>query len=154
MPLGLTHTKKLFQNRDATQFSQACVLISLLGRRDKNHPSVVKVKETFKNARNFELPKASPKGINKIIKSLNSKKATGPDKIPPKLIKLAANIIACHICNILNQSISSSVLPEEVEIANVRPVYKKGKREKIKNYRPGSVLSSFLKIFENIFKSL
>ena len=98
MPLGLTHTKKLFQNRDATQFSQACVLISLLGRRDKNHPSVVKVKETFKNAGNFELPKASRKGINKIIKSLNSKKATGPDKIPPKLIKLAANIIACHIC--------------------------------------------------------
>ena len=26
----------------------------------------------------------------------------GPDKIPPKLVKLAANIIDCHTCNILN----------------------------------------------------
>ena len=28
-----------------------------------------------------------------------------PNKISPKLVKLAANIIDCHACNILNQSI-------------------------------------------------
>ena len=40
----------------------------------KNHPSVVKIKETYKHFGNFDLPKASPKHINKIIRSLNSKK--------------------------------------------------------------------------------
>ena len=90
----------------------------------KNHPSVAKTKETYKHFGNFDLPKASPKDINKIIKSLNSKKAAGPNKIPFKLVKLAANIIDCHICNILNQSISSSMFPEQAKIANVKPIYK------------------------------
>ena len=118
----------------------------------KNHPSAVKVKETYKHFGNFYLPKASPKDINKIIKSLNSKKATGPNKIPPKLVKLAANIIDCHICNILNQSISSSKFPEQSRIANVRPIYEKDKREEIKNYRPVSVLSSFSRNYEKIIQ--
>ena len=49
------------------------------------------MKETFKSFENFDLPKASPTDINKIIKT--QKKKTCPDKIPPKLVKLAANII-------------------------------------------------------------
>ena len=63
----------------------------------KNNPILVKIKETLKNFVNTDLPKASPKDINKIIKSSNSKKVTGPDKIPPKLAKRAANIIDSHI---------------------------------------------------------
>ena len=38
-----------------------------------NHPSVIKIKGTYKHFGNFDLPKASLKDINK-IKSLNSKK--------------------------------------------------------------------------------
>ena len=44
----------------------------------KNHPHVVKIKETYKHFGNFDLPKASPKDINKIVKSLNSKKTSDP----------------------------------------------------------------------------
>ena len=47
----------------------------------KNQLSVVKIKETFKNSENFDLPKAITKDINKIIKSLKSNKATGPDTL-------------------------------------------------------------------------
>ena len=35
--------------------------------------------------------------INKIIKGLNPKKATGPDKTPVKIVKLAANVIDSHL---------------------------------------------------------
>ena len=121
----------------------------------KNHPNVVKTKETYKHFGNFDLPKASPKDINKIIKSLNSKKAAGPNKIPFKLVKLAANIIDCHICNILNQSISSSMFPEQAKIANVKPIYKQEKREEIKNYRLVSVISfkKVCKIYSRVFNS-
>ena len=54
--------------------------------------------------------------MNKIIKFLNSKQAAGPDKIPPKLVKLAASITDWQICTILNQSISSSVFPGQARI--------------------------------------
>ena len=118
----------------------------------KNHPSVVTIKETYKHFGNFNLPKANPKDINKMVKSLNSKKATGPDKIPPKLVKLAANIIDRHICNILNQSISS--FPEQAKIANVRPIYKKTKEKKLKTIDPCLFYHLSQKIMKNLFKSL
>ena len=38
---------------------------------------------------------------------------------------------------------------DQAKIAKVRPIYKKDKREEIKNYRPVSVLSSFSQIYEN-----
>ena len=103
---------------------------------------------------NFDLGKGSPKDTNKIIKSLISKNATGPDKIPPKLGKLAATIIDFHICNILNHSILFLNFPEEDNIANVRRRYKKDKREEIKNYQPVSVLSSFSKIYSRLYNSV
>ena len=39
------------------------------------------------------------------------------------------------------------MFPEQAKIANVRPIYKKDKREDIKNYRPVSILSTFSKIY-------
>ena len=82
----------------------------------------MELKETFKNVGNFYLPKTSPKDMKKITKSLNSNKARGPDRILPKLVKLAANIIDCHICNIIHTTISSLTFPEQAKIANVRPI--------------------------------
>ena len=76
----------------------------------------------------------------------------GLDKISPKLVKLATNIIDCHICNILNQSISSSTFPEQAKIANVRLINKKQKREEFKSYQPLLVLSFFSKIYEKLIQ--
>ena len=52
----------------------------------------------------------------------------------------------------LNQSILSSIFPEQAKIANVRPIYKRNKREEIKNYRPVSILSCFSKIYEKFIQ--
>ena len=50
----------------------------------------------------FTLEPPTAVEINNIIKHLNPKKATGPDKIPVKIIKLMANIIDSHITKIIN----------------------------------------------------
>ena len=62
----------------------------------ENHTGVAKLKKTFKSFGNSDFPKAILKDKSKIV---NSKKATGADKILHKLVKLAANIIYFHICN-------------------------------------------------------
>ena len=66
--------------------------------------------------------------MNKIIKNINPKKATGPDKVPPKIIKLSANIIDLHFTNITNNGFS-----ENAKIASVRRIFKKKEREKVQN---------------------
>ena len=71
----------------------------------QTHPSIlnIKSKNTAKNT--FDIPAATSRQINKIIKELNAKKATGPDKIPPKIVRLSANIINSHLTNIINSDL-------------------------------------------------
>ena len=84
--------------------------------------------------------------MNKIIKDINQKKATGPDKIPPKIIKLLANIIDLHFTNIINKDADTNRFSEKAKIGSVRPIFKKKEREKVENYRPVSILNCFSKI--------
>ena len=44
----------------------------------------------------FRVPEAEGSDINKLLKSINIKRATGPDTIPPKLGKLSANNVDLH----------------------------------------------------------
>ena len=80
---------------------------------------------------------------------MNPKKATGSDKIPVKVVKLVAGIINSHLANIINNDLSDSAFSDSAKLASVRPIYKKDDRNKIKSYRPVSILNCFSKIYEN-----
>ena len=95
----------------------------------------------------FDLPPASKEDINKIVKSLNINKATGPDGIPLKLIKLSANFVDKYLTSIINHNISRSYFSDGAKNALVKPIYKKKDRQNKENYRPVSHLKW-------IFKSL
>ena len=78
------------------------------------------------------------------------RKATGLDKIPCKLLKIAADIVASSLTSIFNQSISVGIFPIDWKLARVSPVFKKGKKSDLNNYRPISVIPIVAKIFEQI----
>ena len=80
--------------------------------------------------------------------SLNPNKATGPDRIPLKIIKTAANVIDYHLAYIINKDLKENKFSENAKTVLVRPIYKKDDRDKIKNYRPVSLLNGFSKIYE------
>ena len=115
----------------------------------EHHPSIKLIKEHIQNEKNdFNIKAASVGQINKIIKGLNPKKATGPDKIPVKIVKLAASVIDSHLTNINNNDLSDNAFSDSAKLASVRPIYKKDGRNETKNYRPVSILISFSKIYE------
>ena len=64
--------------------------------KHENHPSVSKIKRNQNETLNFDFPTAEVEDINKIIKSLNPRKATGPDGIPVKILKIARNVIGSN----------------------------------------------------------
>ena len=113
-----------------------------------SHPSIQKTKREFSIDKECELASASAKDINQLIKSLNINMAKGPDGIPAKFVKISADITDCHIANIINKDISNNKLSENAKTATIRPIFKKGDRTKIKNYRPVSLLNIFPKIYE------
>ena len=61
--------------------------------------------------------------------NLDTRKATGPDKKPPRLLKETAHQIAPSLCLLFNQSLKFGTLPEEWKLANIIPVYKKGEKK-------------------------
>ena len=118
-------------------------------KKFENHPSIVEIKKNINIVEKFTIKETTVSDINTLLKSVNTKKATGPDKSPPpKLVKLSANVIDSHLCNIINKGLQDSSFPDAAKIASVRPIYKKKCRNTIENYRPVSVLNIFSKIYE------
>ena len=50
---------------------------------------------------------------------------------------------------IFNASISTGIVPSDFKIANIVPVFKKGSKPCLCNYRPISLISVFSKLLEN-----
>ena len=117
----------------------------------EHHPSIELIKEHIQNENNgFNIKADSVGQINKIIKGLSPKKATGPDKILAKIVKLAASVIDSHLTNIINNDLSNNAFSDSAELASVRPIYKKDDRDETKSYRPVSILNCFSKIYERV----
>ena len=83
-----------------------------------------------------------------MLKALDVTKATGPDKIPAKLLQETASVIAPSLCKLFNKSLSTGSFPQNWKEANVVPVFKKGEVEYTENYRPISLPSLVTKVLE------
>ena len=73
------------------------------------------------------------KHVWQLLKEINCKKATGLDKIPGKLLKIAADVIAPSLTQIFNQSLSQGIFPSDWKLARVSLVYKKGPKTDLNN---------------------
>jgi hypothetical protein len=74
----------------------------------------------------------------------------GYDGITTKMLKVSAPYISSHLNYICNKSIRSRTFPTHLKYSIVKPLFKKGDRENMTNYRPISLLTSFSKVFEKI----
>jgi hypothetical protein len=102
--------------------------------------------QSFKNPfQNIDLKSISTKEIENIIKSLKPKNSSGRDGISTKLIKISSPFSHLPLCN---KSLFSGIFPEHFKYTVVKPLFKKGDKSKISNYRPISILSSFSKVLE------
>ena len=90
----------------------------------------------------------STKEIITIIKALKTKNSHGFDEISTKLLKICATYICSPLTYICNKSTLSGIFPEHMKFSIVKPIYKMGNKMNPTNYRPMSLLASFLKVFE------
>jgi exonuclease III len=94
--------------------------------------------------------RTTTKEIQNIIKSLKSKNSYGYDGISVKILKMSSLCIAAPLNYICNRSILSGLFPTRLKYSVIKPLFKKGDKKDIKNYRPISLLTSFSKIFEKV----
>ena len=77
------------------------------------------------------------------------------DGISSRLLKLTAPGIAGSLTHLFNCSLKIGEILSEWKSANITPVFKKGRKEDVNNYRSVSVLPIIAKVFErNVHKQL
>ena len=94
----------------------------------------------------------SPVTENDIQILINSLRDSSPgyDDIKPKVVKHVSTEIIVSLTHIINVSLETGIFPNDLKIAKVLPLFKKGDREIFSNYRPISLLTCFSKLFEKV----
>ena len=92
-------------------------------------------------------------GVLKLLLNIKENKATGPDGIPGNLLKICANELADVLTLLFQASLDQGRLPQAWKQAFIVPVFKKGDRGRVENYRPISLTSVTSKLLEHIVHS-
>jgi len=97
----------------------------------------------------------TPNELAEISNAFRSGKSAGHDRIPISIIKQSIRIIhvAEPLAHIINLSITRGIVPDQMKIARVVPLFKAGDRSLLTNYRPLSILPSFSKFLEKVVYS-
>lgn len=88
--------------------------------------------------------------VQDTLKILKINKATGPDGISNRMLKLTINTITVPLTKLFNLSLSSYTYPDLWKVSHVMPLFKKGDKSIASNYRPVSLTSNVGKSFERI----
>ena len=88
----------------------------------------------------------------KAIEKLNENSGPGPDGIPAIFLIKTSNALIRPLMIILRKSIDEGEIPAIYKVAHITPIHKGGKKSKLKpeNYRPVSLTSHIMKIYERI----
>ena len=98
----------------------------------------------------FHLKQTNPNEIISVINNLPMKTSSGHDKISCIILKEIKDIIAQPLSLLVNQAFNTGVFPSKLKLAKVIPLFKKGDKTSIENYRPISLLPCMSKVLEKI----
>ncbi|MGB1899487.1 MAG: reverse transcriptase family protein, partial [Candidatus Kariarchaeum pelagius] len=98
----------------------------------------------------FSFSHVTPNQIEKVVNNLNNKHSSGADGISTIILKKILKPILPALTLIVNQTLSTGIFPDKLKVAKIIPLYKKGDKSIISNYRPISLLPSISKVFERI----
>ena len=111
-------------------------------------------KEIFNDIKDGDLVDIDIKeeDIIKAIGGLRNNSAAGPDGIPSKFIINTKNTIATPLMIILRKSLDEGKIPDIFKLAHVAPIHKGGSKLNPEQYRPVSLTSHIMKVFERVVK--
>ena len=99
---------------------------------------------------NFVFEDCNENEIISIISSLDKAKSSGPNSIPTDILFLLKDNISIPLMHIFNLSFHIGQHPDLFKISKTIPIFKKGSRLLVSNYRPISLLSNLNKILEKL----
>ena len=79
--------------------------------------SIIKIKDltSLTSPTCFFLNKVTIQDVEKLIKKIKVGKASGEDKMPPRLVKMTSNFLSEPITDMINTAIDTNTLPDRVK---------------------------------------
>ncbi|KAF1618604.1 UNVERIFIED_CONTAM: putative RNA-directed DNA polymerase from transposon X-element, partial [Eudyptes robustus] len=100
-----------------------------------------------------EAPIIQGEMVSDLLRHLDTHKSMRPDGIHPKVLRELPDVLTKPLSIIYQQSWLTGEVPVDWRLANVTPIYKKGRMEDLGNYRPVSLTSVPGKVMEQIILS-
>ena len=143
-----------FETEQLPELSQTGNVIDDIIKQYEKHPSVQKIKENVNLDEKFSFKDIGEQDVNKVIYSLDPKKAELENDIPVKILKGSGPVIARYLSEMYNKSKIEGNFPVSLKEGTVNPINKKKTRTiSKKDYRPVNLLPAVSKIFErNMFE--
>lgn len=116
-----------------------------------NHSTVFPLNHTANNAsptNNHQ--EITPQEVEEILSRLDENKNGGPDQLSNYFIKKVREHLAHPLSIIFNKSLKHGIFPNQFKYGYITPIYKKGDKNMIINYRPVCLLNTFSLVFEKL----
>ena len=117
---------------------------------DLNEPKINVTLGKRKNFGTYEDDWVNENLVKQVLDNLKPKRCQGYDRIPLVFYTDAKCQLLGIITTLMSKVVSTGIVPEQWKVAKVIPLYKKGKKNEVDNYRPISNLCSITKIFERL----
>ena len=88
--------------------------------------------------------------VKECINLLPNKKCEGFDRIPVCVLKDSKNLLLDPLSCLFDKIYTTGLIPEQWKVSKIIPIFKKGNKHEIENYRPIANLCSASKIFEKL----
>ena len=116
-----THFNDFFTSNAASLFNNLPACSGQFGQRH--------VVEFYRNKHvteyMFSLANVTIGQVSKLLHIMSSSEATGLDEIPAKFLKDGSSVISKLLTHIINLSITTGSIPEDLKMTRIVPLYKK-----------------------------
>lgn len=131
----------LFANQFGSVFSDNYV---------EDHQTEAALKDIPVNTLDFRIGNFTAIDIKNAIQNIKCSSAAGPDSIPTLILKRCSDSLCEPLRFLCNESLNQCVFPERWKESTMFPVYKKGDKRNVANYRGITSLSAGSKLLEKL----
>ena len=127
------------------------LMMSNVYEKYKDHHSILLIKQNVNVSSPFNFEHTSENDVFKVLKHIDTRKSTGFDNLPPRIIKYSTDYLVPFLTSVINKCIDDRVFPSHLKFAEISSIFKKNDKLNKENYRPISILIVLSKVFEKIY---
>ena len=119
---------------------------------DEDTSSIPEAKPSYHGDAPLENIQFDVENVKKKIMNLKRCSAAGPDAITTRVLIECVDNVAAPLTTLFNKCLQEGHVPQDWKIANVTPIFKRGSKSSVGNYRPVSLTSVICKLMESLIK--